>query len=41
MAGALGPTNIKHCEEVISRFELDIRPGTTESAVECNSTLDR
>jgi len=36
----LGKANIKH-RKVRCRFELDIRTGTVESAVECYSTLDQ
>ena len=33
-------TNIKHCP-VISQFDLDLGPGKTENAVECNSTSEQ
>ena len=36
---SLGKTNIKQCK-INCRFELDIGPGTAESAVESNSILD-
>jgi hypothetical protein len=30
----------KHCK-ITRRFQLDIRPGTTQCTVECNSTIER
>jgi len=36
---SLGETNIKHYK-IMCRYELDIEPGTAESVVEFNSTLD-
>ena len=39
MVTAEEKTNIKDCKRMCP-FELDIGPGTTECAVECNSTLD-